>query len=330
MRILLSRTDRIGDLILSTPAIATMRASFPDAHIAIVTSAYNAVAVERNPNLDAVHAIPVGMRPAAFAAAFRDSVDLAVALAPRAADFAVVGATRAPKRLGYTYVRRYVARLTWRLYLTELALSQADPGLVDRDPQRPVRHEVDELLGLVARAGATRRVEDLRVDLTDRDRSAVAYLPSDSLTFHLAEHWLNCGSSLESTIELLRELRRFALPLVVTHAAEHRSQAALIARANVAEAVVDHLTFHEWAAAFERARCIVTVDTGATHVASAMRKPTVVAFENRFFELSSKEWAPYRVPHAIVRKPAHESPAELQQLRSDVVAGVASLLETAQ
>ncbi|MBV9276831.1 MAG: lipopolysaccharide heptosyltransferase family protein, partial [Candidatus Eremiobacteraeota bacterium] len=47
MRILLSRTDRIGDLILSTPAIATMRASFPDAHIAIVTSAYNAVAVER-------------------------------------------------------------------------------------------------------------------------------------------------------------------------------------------------------------------------------------------------------------------------------------------
>ncbi|MBV8688821.1 MAG: hypothetical protein JOZ59_01835, partial [Candidatus Eremiobacteraeota bacterium] len=172
MRILLSRTDRIGDLILSTPAIATIRASFPDARIAIVTSAYNCAAVERNPNLDAVHAIPIGARPSTFAAAFRDKVDLAIALAPRVADFEVVGATRAPKRLGYTYVRRYFARLTWRMHLTELALSQADPGLVDRDPRRPVQHEVDQLLDLVARAGARRRIEDLRIDINDRDRAA--------------------------------------------------------------------------------------------------------------------------------------------------------------
>ena len=38
LKILLSRTDRIGDLILSTPAIATVRASFPDAHVTMVTS----------------------------------------------------------------------------------------------------------------------------------------------------------------------------------------------------------------------------------------------------------------------------------------------------
>ena len=328
MRILLSRTDRIGDLILSTPAIATIRASFPGAHVTIVTSAYNRAAVERNPNLDEVRSIPLHERPLSFASAFRDNVDLAIALAPRAADFAVVAATRAPRRIGYTYVRRYFARATARFYLTELALSQADPWVIDRNPHLTVRHEVEELLDLVARAGATQRNEELRIDVNDRDRAAIAHLPANSLTFHLAEHWLRGGSSLENTVQLLRELRRFELPIVVTHAAEHRSQAAIISRANVADAVVDGLTFHEWAAAFERARCIVTVDTSATHVASAMRKPTVVAFEHRFFRLSSQEWAPYRVPHAIVRKPSHESSAELAKLRSDVIAGVAKLLAT--
>ncbi|MBV9149604.1 MAG: glycosyltransferase family 9 protein [Candidatus Eremiobacteraeota bacterium] len=327
MHILLSRTDRIGDLILSTPAIATVRASFPDARVTIVTSAYNRVAVERNPNLDEVRSIRNSERPSTLGSEFRGKVDLAIALAPRAADFAIVGATRAPIRIGYTYVRRYFARLTGRMYLTDLALSQADPLLVDRNPLRPVRHEVEELLDLVARAGATRRVDDLRIDIVDRDRHAVAHLPANSLTFHLADHWLRDGSTLENTIGLLRELHRFGLPVVVTHAAEHRAQAAVISRANVVDAVVGDLTFFEWAAAFERARCVVTVDTAATHVASAMRKPTVVAFEDRFFHLSSQEWAPYRVPHAIVRKPAHETPAELDRLRADIVAGVAGVLQ---
>ncbi len=327
MHIFLSRTDRIGDLILSTPAIATVRASFPNARITIVTSPYNRVAVERDPNLDAVLEVPRGQRPSRFASAFRGRVDVAIALAPRAADYAIVAATRAPKRIGYTYVRRYFARLTGRLYLTDLALSNADPWLIDRHPEHPVRHEVDELLDLVARAGATRRVEELRIDVTDRDRNAVAHLPMNSLTFHLAEHWLRSGSTLENTIALLRALRRFNLPIVLTHAPEHRAQAMLISRANVVDAVAGDLAFHEWAAAFERARCIVTVDTGATHVASAMHKPSVVAFEHRFFSLSSREWAPYRVPHAIVRKPSGESANELQKLRSDVVAGVATLIE---
>ncbi len=51
---------------------------------------------------------------------------------------------------------------------------------------------------------------------------------------------------------------------------------------------------------------VVTVDTGATHVASAMRRPTVVAFEHRYFRLNSQEWAPYGVPHVLVRKPLRE------------------------
>ena len=67
--------------------------------------------------------------------------------------------------------------------------------------------------------------------------------------------------------------------------------------------VAHSLPFYTWASLLERARCVVTVDTGATHVASAMRRPTLVAFEHRYFRLNSQEWAPYRVPSVLVRKP---------------------------
>lgn len=327
MRILLSRTDRIGDLILSTPAIATLRASFPEAHVTMITSAYNRVAVERNADLDAVDALPTNVKPGTFASAYRGQVDLAIALAPRAMDFAIVAATRARTRLGYTYARRYLARLTSRLYLTQLRFSAADPWLSDRNPTRYVRHEVEELLDLVALAGATKRVEDLRIDVREADRAAIAFLPPGALTFHLAEHWLRHGSTLKNTIALIGELRRFGLPIVVTHTAQHREQADAIALAGVADAIVGDLTFHQWAAAFESSRCVVTVDTAATHVASAMHRPAVVAFEHRFFGLSSQEWAPYRVPHAIVRKPHGDDAQSLARLRGDILRGVAAMLD---
>ena len=326
MDILLCRTDRVGDLVLSTPAIATVRRSYPDARITMVCSAYNRVVMERNTDVDALFALPRNVKPSRFGASFAGRADLAIALAPRADDFALVGATRARTRIGYTYVRRYLARLTAPLYLTKLALSDADPDLAERNPRRLVKHEVEQLFEVVAAAGATDRVDRLRIDVNDEDRASIAYLPRDPLVVHLGLRWFCAGSTLANTIAFVGDLRRFGLPIIVTHGEECTAQAAEIARAGVADAIVGGLEFHRWAAALERARCVITVDTGATHVASAMRRPTVVAFEHRYFRLSSQEWAPYGVPHALVRKPADEQQASLFQMRRALTDAVASLI----
>lgn len=326
MRILLSRTDRVGDLVLSTPAIATVRASFPDAHITMVCSAYNKVVMERNTDVDELAVLPRDVKPGVFGSAFRGRTDVAVALAPRSADFVLIGATRAPVRIGYTYVRRFLARLTSRLYVTKLALSSADPALSEKFPLRPVLHEVDQLLEVVRLAGANRRSSALRIDVTDADRRAVAFLPADPLVLHLGLRWFSVGSTLESTIALVRDLRALGHPVVVTYGQECAAQAAALDEARVADVVVGGFPFHQWAAAFERARCVITVDTGATHVASSMRRPTVVAFEHRYFRLNSQEWAPYGVPHALIRKPAAEDRVSLRALRTGIVEAVASLI----
>lgn len=327
MRLLLSRTDRVGDLVLSTPAIASLRRSFSDAHITLACSAYNKVVVERNTDVDRLAVLEPGIDPAAFGRRFRGEVDVAIALAPRTADFRIVGATRATRRIGYTYVSRVLARIAARRYLTDVLISEADPRYAERRDPYPVRHEVLQVLALAERAGATRLVYDLSLPVDERDRAAVADFPENPITVHAGGRWTHQGSTLESLIELLRELRRLGKPLVVTYGQEMNELVPALRAAGVVDRFAGGLPFLTWAAAFERSACVVTVDTGATHVASAMRRPTVVVFEHRYFRLNSQEWCPWGVPYALVRKPENEDPHLLATLRGEIVDGVRRLLK---
>jgi ADP-heptose:LPS heptosyltransferase len=325
VRILLARTDRVGDLILSTPAIASVRRSFPGAHVTLACSRYNSVVVDRSPDVDELAIVPAEVKPGVFGAGFR-YVDLAIALAPRDADHRIVAATRAPVRVGYTYARRYVARLMLRTMLTGVVVSQADPAIAERHPQRVVLHEVDQVLAVAAAAGAHTLVRDLVLPVTDEDRAAVAGLPAHPIVVQLGRRWTEHGSTTASCLQLFDDLRALGRPLIATYGDDARGLGKEVALAGVADAVLGGLPFHVWAAVFERARCVVTIDTGATHVASAVRTPTVVLFEAKWFRLASQEWSPYRVPNAILRKPPDESDASLRASRAEIVAAVASLL----
>jgi ADP-heptose:LPS heptosyltransferase len=315
----------VGDLILSTPAIATMRASFPDAHITLVCSAYNAVVVERSDDVDAVAVAPSNVRPEVYGATF-GNVDLAIALAPNAADLKLVGATRAPVRIGYTYRRRYLTRLVARRWVTDLLVSSADPAMCDRRPNLIVQHEVDQVLELTKRAGARTIVPDLRIRISAEDRAQVAGMPEGPIVVQLGKRWTELGSTAASLLALFGELRALGRPLVATYGADGAALAEVVRKAGVADLVLGGLGFGAWAAAFERAACIVTIDTGATHVASATGRPTVVLFEHAYFRLNSQEWSPYRVPNAVLRKPADESPEALRASRAAIVAAVTDLL----
>jgi ADP-heptose:LPS heptosyltransferase len=328
VNIVLTRMDRVGDLILSTPAIASVRRSWPGARITLVCSSHNAAVVERNPDIDTVAVLPAKTTPAALGRRFRGACDLAIALAPCAPDFALVGATRAPVRVGYTYLRRYFARVTARRFLTRIAISEADPALCERRADYRVRHEVEQILELVLLAGGGEFIPDLVLPIDDLDRNAVAHVPAGGIAFHLGARWFSEGSTLASTLELIAGLRRFGLPVVVTYGIDALAQANVVRESGAADAVVGGLSFAQWAAVFEKSSLVVTVDTGATHVASATRRPTVVLFEHRYFHLNSQEWSPYRVPSVCLRKPASEEAADLAASRAQVAAAVGELLGT--
>ena len=323
MKIVLSRLDRLGDLILSTPAIRTLRRTFPEAKISLICSRYNHDAVRGNADIDELYIAETGEKPQAIGKHFRGA-DLAIALAPRSDDLALIGATHATRRIGYTYVRRYATRIFARLMLTDRLVSEADPELCDRYPERPVKHEVEQLLELATVCGAAERYQDLVLPVSEHDRNAVASIPRDSITVHLAPRWLSEGSTEESFRTLLGDLRLLGRPIVVTHAPE--TAAVAMRLGGLADVVTGSLQFGEWVAAFERAACILTVDTGATHVASAMKRPTVVLFEHRHFHLNSQEWAPWNVPSHVARKPNDNSPMALAASRKELLEAVGRLI----
>jgi ADP-heptose:LPS heptosyltransferase len=290
----------------------------------MIVSPYNRVVMERNRDVDELAVFPRAVRPQVFVRMHR-GYDLAVALAPRAVDLQLVGATHAGLRVGYTYERRWFARLTARLYVDRLMISEADPELCERDPDRVVRHEVVQLLDLAALAGADRRIDRLRLDVYDEDRAAVRDLPERPIVMHLGQRWFRDGSSLPTALEVVKRLARLG-PVVITCAHECEDVAPAFEQSGDVAALLRGLPFHQWAAVFERASVVVTVDTGATHVASAVRRPTVVAFEHRYFRLNSQEWAPYQVPHVLVRKPSSDDEASLARFADDIVGGVAGLM----
>jgi ADP-heptose:LPS heptosyltransferase len=330
-RIVLVRTDRVGDLVLSTPAIASFRRSWPQAHIEALVTEYTEPVMRHSPDIDALRVLPKSatarqMREAARAAGER--ADLVVALAPRTADYRLAAWTRAPRRLGYVYRRRYLSRLAARLFLTQHGISEADPDLADRYPDRPVAHEVQQVLALVQLAGGTVLTSELVLRVGEDDRAfARANAPAGAIAFNLSPRWLLANFGFDATSELVRRLAAMQRDVLVTYGTDVADAAARLRDAVAAPNVtwMGDLSLLRWAAALERCDAVVTVDTGATHVASAMGIPVVVVFEREFYRLSSQEWAPWRVQSVLLCKAPLGSKSDV--LIEDIAAGAAALAD---
>lgn len=307
-KIVLVRTDRVGDLVLSTPAITSFRRSFPDAHIAAVITAYTEPILRHNPDVDELVLLP-HRQPARACALIRQvgqDADLAVGLAPRTDDIFLTGISRAPVRIGYVYQRRYLSRVLARMCLTDWCLSEADPELADRFPEQPILHEVRQVLALVTLAGGTSLTEELTLKLGPEDVAwARANAPAGAKVLALAPRWFMRNFGVEAVRNLISELAQNSDNVVVTYGLDTQELAAKLRDAMPRDNVswFGDLPLLRWAAVLAQSAAVITVDTGATHVAAALGRPVVVVFERQYFRLCSQEWGPWRVPNAVLCKP---------------------------
>lgn len=314
-RILLIRTDRVGDLVLSTPAIASFRRSWPPARIDALVTEYTEPVMRHNPDVDALHVLPKSAtieQRRALARAIGASADLVVALAPRTADYRLAAWTNAARRIGYVYRRRYISRVAAYLFLSDHCISDADPELADRYPERPVAHEVQQVLALVSLAGGTAMTDQLVLRFGDEDRAfARERAPNGAIALNLAPRWFQPDFGLDATRDLIERLAAARRDVLVTYGNDVPDAAARLRDAVSAPNVtwLGEPPLLGWAAALAQSAVVVTVDTGATHVASAVGVPVVVVFEREYYRLSSQEWSPWRVPHVMLCKPPAGAPA---------------------
>ena len=82
--ILVSRTDKIGDLILSLPVFQSLRKAFPNARITALVSAYAKEVVEDHPAIDAIEVIDPSEGVGVLAERLKSlNADVFIALYPR-------------------------------------------------------------------------------------------------------------------------------------------------------------------------------------------------------------------------------------------------------
>lgn len=327
-RIVLIRTDRVGDLVLSTPAITSFRRSWPRAHITAVVTAYTEPILRHNSDIDELmllpHATPA--RACAMVAGLGRRADLAVGLAPRTDDIFLTGISGARSRLGYVYRRRYLSRVLARTCLTDWCLSEADPELADRFPEQPIMHEVRQVLALVALAGGHALTEELKLPLGDEDVAwAAANAPRGGVVLALAPRWFMHNFGLDAVRRLIAELACASVNVLVTYGSDTEQLAHSIRRDVPYNNVswYGDLPLLRWAALLAQSAAVITVDTGTTHVAAALRTPVVVVFERRYFRLCSQEWGPWRVPNAVLCKPPRG--ADPKTLISEIAAASLAL-----
>lgn len=290
--IVVIRTDRVGDLILSTPFLATLREHYPKADITAWVAPYCEQVLAESPLVDRV----VTELPSGF-------FDLAIGLAPRSRCLKQVLATGAPVRVGYVYRGRPLVQL-----LALRCLTDFETILVK--PPEHVEHEVEHLDRLARHLGMPAITEN-------RLRLGARGPRHDWLVLHLGDRWFSNGWTLDDIVRLCYGLETFGR-LVVTAGPR---EAELVRRGGFEEFDLrSSLSFKDWCELIGGARVLVSPDTGAVHVAAALGTPVVVAYEEASFDHCSVQWKPWMVEHRSVVKGMPD------QTLTDVYQGVREML----
>ncbi len=278
-RVLVVRLDHIGDLLMSTPALAAIRRKYPDAEITLATGEWNLPVIENNPNVDrvVVHNSSRYTRPPYSP---HPITNLRQSLRGHAPD--VVIGLRDDWATLTEWLRRDVqlidrGRTQIRLWFERRRSGEAE------------QHETVRIREILAGAGIeVPPSADLEMHLSDSERSdAQRFLAEERLDGPFAvlqpaatvplrqwfpdryadvAHWLH---------------RHHGLRIVIAGAPSEREQARDLADRIADISPVDisgRSSLREFAAIVERASLYVGSDGGAMHLATAVGTPTVALF----------------------------------------------------
>jgi heptosyltransferase-2 len=275
-RILIRSANWVGDAIMTTPAVHTVRRTFPRARITLLTKPWVFPVFENNPDIDELMIYETDGRHAGWVGLWglakdlkRRRFDLAILL-PNAFEVALLAfLARIPKRLGFTTDARTVL-------LTERIRSW-----------RPLKqgHLIDYYLGLLSGAGLTLHGRQLVLVINDKERAAARRLLQSmgidrnqlligfnpGATYGNAKRWLP-----ERFAELGRRLSREFEARVLIFGSAVEAQLGRQIAAEIGLGAVNlcgQTPLRQAMSLIGQCDLFVTNDSGLMHVAAALNVP---------------------------------------------------------
>jgi len=304
-RILIARTDRIGDVLLSTPVIKALRERYPKAYIAMMVSSYAKDIVSGNPYLDKVIVLDKDaehkgwLRSIKFIRELKkNKFDLALILHPTNRAHLITFLSGIPKRIGYD--RKLGFLLTDK---------------IKHSKQLGLKHELDYNLDLLRYLGIEAPDKELFIPIkAESEKWLTEFFKQERindtdklLAIHPAA---SCPSKVwpverfAETADLLAEKHGFKI-LVIAGPKD----------LTVAKNLINHLrsvtinlagktTVAQLASLLKRCRLLISNDSGPVHIASAVGTPVISIFARNQAGLSPKRWGPVGKKDKVLHKAA--------------------------
>jgi lipopolysaccharide heptosyltransferase II len=287
--ILVIRTDRIGDMVLTVPALRALKKAYPSSRLTVLSAMNTRSLIEGLPFVDEVMVDDVSRGWIAY-------MKLVKELRRRRFDLAIVYHTKR-RTNSACFLAGIPCRLGYRNEKLGFLLNRP----VRDERHLGLKHEVEYCLDLLREIGV--HSHDLRIEIAcDKDAEVWAenfmrtHFPEGNvMVLHPdascptrrwpAENFARLG-------ELLND--KFKAQIVIVGAEGGRSIAQDIMRRMRTSAVdlTGQLSLAQLASFLKRVNLLVSSDTGPIHVAAAVRTPLVCLFLRTQAGLNPERWHP--------------------------------------
>jgi ADP-heptose:LPS heptosyltransferase len=299
-RILVVRTDRLGDVVLTVPVLSALRRCFPRARISVLLQHYTGAIVAGNPFVDEIlwydsdgasvpfHRMLAALKERRFDAAVLVRPD------PRAA--LLLFLARIPVRIGTGY-RYYSPLLTHRIYdhRSRAELHELEYNLRLLAPLGcDVREELESpRFGMSSAGEAAASAEETLESLGVRSERRIVVHPGSGGS---AADW-----PVESFAALAGRLEhaRHGIILVTGTEAEAAKAEAVVRGCTHAVNLAGRLSIPQLAAVIRSSRLFVGNSSGPLHVAVAVGTP-VLGFYPSVPVMGQKRWGPYTAKSIVL------------------------------
>ena len=302
-RILIIRTDRIGDVALSTPVIKALRNSCPDSYIAFMVRPYAVDIVEGNPNLNEVIVYDkYGIHRGFFSTILfglrmrKKKFDTAIILHPTNRAHIVAFVAGIADRIGFNRKMPFL--------LTEALNDKKFLGQ---------KHELEYTLEILKTIGVEVRDKGLYATVRKKDEDTIASKlarmgAADSDLLIGVHPGASCPSKkwpaerFASLIDRLTD--NYTVKIVLMSGPEETAQIARLKK-KIKSKIIDlsgQTSVGELAALLKRCKLFVSNDSGPVHIATAVGTPNVTIFGRKQPGLSPKRWGPTGKDDIVLHK----------------------------
>jgi len=310
MKILLTRTDRIGDVVLSTPAIKAVRGKYADAHIAFMVRPYAADVVEGNPYIDEVIIYDKYQKHKSllstiiFALRLRKKkFDVAIMLHPTNRVHLISYLAGIPRRIGYDRKLSFL-------------LTEKFPHL----KQEGKKHELEYTLDLLKSIGIETSDKELFVPVKETNITKIErILDEHHVGSNVPLVAVNPGASCPSKRWSPKNFAKVCDGLAGTELPSGRKPRILIVADNAnkkfAESVMQNMKYEpinltgettvgDLIALLSKCQLFISNDSGPVHIACAVGTPVISIFGRKDPGLSPNRWKPVGVKSVVFHKDA--------------------------